>query len=89
MWGSTWLGTAVTRMAGPARQWMWTSFIAQAGVSIALVTQVTRSFGDRAWAPQLASLLLAIIAMHQLAGPPLMRLGLIRAGEVPPPKEKT
>ncbi|UCD74614.1 MAG: cation:proton antiporter [Phycisphaerales bacterium] len=82
LWSSTWLGTAVTRMAGPARGWMWTSFVAQAGVSIALVTQVTHSFGDRDWGLQLSSLLLAIIAIHQLAGPPLMRLGLIRSGEV-------
>lgn len=83
VWASTWLGAKVSKMPGPAERWIWTSFIAQAGVSIALVTQVTRSFGDREWGVQLGSLLLAVIAIHQLIGPPLMRLGLVRAGEIP------
>jgi len=83
LWVSTFAGAAITRLPPPARTWMWTTFIAQAGVSIALVTQVTGSFRNHPWGAQLASLLLAVIAIHQLIGPPLMRLGLIRAGEVP------
>jgi len=90
LWFSTWLGGKITRLENPARSWMWTTFTAQAGVSIALVTQISQSFSEadgHAWSTELASLLLAVIAVHQLLGPPLMRLGLIKAGEVPIEKE--
>lgn len=71
-------------LAGFSREgrWLWTALIPQAGVSIALVMEIGRTFSDQPWGEQLRSLLLAVVAMHELIGPPLMRLGLSRSGEL-------
>lgn len=77
--------TASTRLVGfepPVKRWLWACFISQAGLSIALVGEVRRNLPDAAWAGELATLLLAVITIHELAGPLLMRFGLAKAGEV-------
>ena len=81
LWVSMYVANTLTGLGGAPPKWMWTALVAQAGVSIALVAQVSQTFGDRPWGDQLASLLLAIVAVHQIIGPPLLRLGLIRSGE--------
>ncbi len=77
--------TVSTRIAGfepPAKRWLWASFISQAGLSIALVGEAKRNLGDAPWIVEIGTLLLAVIAIHELIGPLLMRFGLGRAGEV-------
>lgn len=75
------------RVAGvppPVRTWLWTSLIPQAGVTIALAIEVGRTFDGQPWAATLTSLLLAVVTVHELIGPPLMRLGMARCGELSP-----
>ncbi len=81
IWGGTWIGVTGSGPKGSARKWLWTTFVAQAGVTVALASVVRDSFPDHQWADQLASLILAVVAMHQIAGPILMRIGLMRSGE--------
>jgi len=81
LWISMVAANKITPLRGKSPQWMWTALVAQAGVSIALIEQVRSAFGDRSWGMELYSLLLAIVAVHQIIGPPLLRLGLIRAQE--------
>ena len=76
--------TIAARVAGvpaPARTWLWTAFIPQAGISIALATQIGILFAEFEWGPMLSSLRLAKIALLECFGPILLRLGLIKAGE--------
>jgi Kef-type K+ transport system membrane component KefB len=78
--------TAGMRWAGvPARasRWAWTGFIAQAGVSLALAREFEATFAGFPFTATVTTLLVAIIAIHELIGPPLFAWGLRRAGEVP------
>ncbi len=63
------------------RRWLWTAFVPQAGVSLALATIVRDTFADQTFGPPLFNFILATIALHELIGPILMKLGLTRAGE--------
>lgn len=78
----TYLGARLGGLEAPARRWLWTALIPQAGVTVALIASLERSFSDYRWATALTSLLLAIVAIHELVGPLLMRFGLVRSGEV-------
>jgi hypothetical protein len=55
--------------------------VSQAGVSIALASEIHRVFAQQEWATQLQSFMLATIVINEVFGPPLMRLGVMRSGE--------
>jgi len=89
IWSSTWVGARLAGERGPAATWLWTAFVSQAGVSLALASLVASSFEGVDAVAQVYSLLLAAIAIHELVGPVLMKIGLTR-GDVPgdePPDE--
>jgi Kef-type K+ transport system membrane component KefB len=78
--------TPTLRRAGlpePAASLAWTGFIAQAGVSLALVREFEASFGGFDFVAPTVTVLIATIAFHELIGPPLFAWGLRRAGEIP------
>ena len=77
------VGCAWAKVHGTTRSWLWTSMVPQAGVSIALASEARAVLGGEPWADTLLALLLTVVALHELVGPPLLRLGLIRSGEVP------
>jgi len=81
VWGGITLGSRLTSLPAPARHWLWTAFIPQAGIALALATSIEQLFADFSWGAQLSSLLLATIAIFECFGPILLRLGLIKAGE--------
>jgi trehalose-6-phosphate synthase/Kef-type K+ transport system membrane component KefB len=64
-----------------SRTYMWTGLISQAGVTLGFASVVAREFG--AWGANLQTLVVALIAIHELVGPLLFRHGLLRA-TVPP-----
>ena len=69
------LGSAPAGVAG----YGWSGFVAQAGVTLgfaALVEQRLPGIGS-----QVSSATLAVVALNQVAGPILFRLGLLRSGE--------
>jgi len=78
VWVTTDLGCRLAGQGPPLRTWIWTSFIPQAGVSVALITVVRTTFADHAFAVALYSLVLATIAIHELVGPIILRTGLVR-----------
>ncbi len=79
----TWAGTYVgIRMAGgsPAiERYGWTGFVAQAGVTLGMAILIEKSFPE--WGEQLKTLIVAAIALNQIAGPVFFRFGLLKAGE--------
>jgi Kef-type K+ transport system membrane component KefB len=76
------IGCRWSGITGPTRAWLWTSMIPQAGVTIALATEARTALQDEPWTVTLHALLLSVVAIHELLGPPLLRLGLLRSGEV-------
>jgi hypothetical protein len=54
-------------------------FLAQAGVTLGLATIVSARFPT--WGGEVAAIIIAMIAVNQLIGPPLFRFSLVRSGE--------
>ena len=59
---------------------VWMGLVSQAGVTLGLVILVASEFP--AWGVRLQSLMVAMIAIHELIGPVLFRAALGRAGEI-------
>ncbi|MGD2154331.1 MAG: cation:proton antiporter [Gemmatimonadales bacterium] len=77
---STYLAAAAARELPVIRRHAWTGFLAQAGVTLTLATIVRERFA--AWGgEEVAAIVIAMIAVNQLVGPPLFRFSLLRAGE--------
>jgi Kef-type K+ transport system membrane component KefB len=81
--GGTTLGARVAGVEGAPGRWLWTSMIPQAGVALALTVIATDALLEAGFAPAegMETLLLACVAMNQLAGPLALKLGLTRAGD--------
>jgi len=60
----------------------WMAFVTQAGLATGLARQVAALFP--AWGPAFASLIIAVVMLNELVGPPLFRYSLVRAGEAKP-----
>ncbi len=82
VWFGASLGARIGGAPFPARRWAWTAFVPQAGVSLALAIEFRETFDSFAWSSQVYVLLVAIIALNELIGPPLFRFGLARCGEI-------
>ena len=80
MRAGTRLGARIANVAPPVDGLIWMGLVAQAGVTLGLVTLVADEFPD--WGARLQTLIVALIALHQLVGPVLFRNALVRAGEV-------
>ena len=57
----------------------WMPFITQAGVGFALVYEVSEHFPE--WGNQLATIIIAVIILNQVIGPPLFKWSLKLVGE--------
>ncbi|MCC7418472.1 MAG: trehalose-6-phosphate synthase [Acidobacteria bacterium] len=62
-----------------SRRYMWTGLVSQAGITLGFAAVVAREFGG--WGMNLQALVVALIGIHELAGPLLFRRALLRAGE--------
>ena len=78
IWVSTDLACRFVGQEPPLRTWLWTAFVPQAGVSVALIAIVQTTFAGEPFADPLYSLVLSAIAIHELLGPLLLKLGLQR-----------
>jgi hypothetical protein len=74
------LGARISNVEPPVDGLIWMGLVAQAGVTLGLVTVVAREFPE--WGVRLQTLVVALIALHQFVGPVLFRNALVRAGEV-------
>lgn len=59
---------------------VWMGLVSQAGVTLGLTIIIARDFPE--WGPSVQTLMVALIALHELIGPVLFRTALARAGEV-------
>ena len=80
---AAWAGaTAGARLGGlepRARRWIWACLVPQAGVAIALASEVAAAFPGAGWSGPLTALLISCAAFNEIVGPPLMRVALRRA----------
>lgn len=61
-------------------RYLWMGLVPQAGVTVGLASLLARTFPGPG--PAMESLILTLVALHQLAGPLLLRRGLVQSGEV-------
>jgi len=57
----------------------WMPFITQAGVGLGLATLIGSAFPD--WGPQFSTLMIAVIVINQLVGPPIFKFAIHKAEE--------
>ncbi len=76
---STRIGARVAGDKGPVASLAWMGFLSQAGVTLGIANMVRERFD--VWGADVAIVIIAMIAVHELIGPPIFRYALIRAGE--------
>lgn len=76
---STYLGAVLAGDPAPIRRYAWMGFLAKAGVTLGLANMVRERFTP--WGDEVAAVIIAMIAVNQLIGPPLFRFALNSAGE--------
>ena len=76
---STYLGARIVGDPPAIQRYAWMGFMAQAGVTLGIANIVGERFPT--WGLQVATIIIATIAVNQLVGPPAFRWILIRAGE--------
>jgi Kef-type K+ transport system membrane component KefB len=79
LWASTYLGASLVGDPPVLRHHAWMGFLAQAGVTLGIANIVRERFP--VWGVQVAAIIIAMIAVNQLVGPPAFRWALVRAGE--------
>jgi Trk K+ transport system NAD-binding subunit/Kef-type K+ transport system membrane component KefB len=57
----------------------WMAYITQAGISLGLVTVVAGNFSE--WGLEFATIIIAVIVLNQVVGPPLFKWAISRVGE--------
>ncbi len=80
IWTGTRVGGRVTGSTGPDVRLLWRALVPTAGVTLGLAAVVAAEQG--AWGSRLDALVIAVVALNQLAGPILFRAALAQAGEI-------
>jgi Kef-type K+ transport system membrane component KefB len=76
---STKVGARLAGDSGPVARHAWMGFLSQAGVTLGIANIVRDRFD--VWGADVATVIIAMIAVHELIGPPIFRYALIRARE--------
>jgi Kef-type K+ transport system membrane component KefB len=79
------IGVRAARAEGVVRRWLPFGALPQAGVSVGLAVLIERHFTT--WGGGARALILSVITINELIGPVLLRVALVRAGEVGKRKE--
>ena len=80
IWFSSRLGASYAGIGPPNGSLVWMGLISQAGVTLGLTLLVAGEYPS--WGSTIQTLMVALIALHQFAGPVLFRAALARAGEI-------
>jgi Kef-type K+ transport system membrane component KefB len=86
LWASTYLGASVAGDPPVLRRHAWMGFLAQAGVTLGIANIIRERFP--VWGMHVAAIIIAMIAVNQLVGPPAFRWALVRAGESHVPDQR-
>lgn len=80
IWAGARTGVRRAGLAATPAAMTWMALISQAGVTLGLTIIVASEFPG--WGTRVQTLVVAMIALHELVGPILFRIGLARAGEI-------
>jgi len=80
IWAGARIGARAAGLTGPPSRLAWMGLVSQAGVTLGLAILIANEFPG--WGDRLQTLVVALIAIHELVGPVLFRIALVRAGEV-------
>ena len=78
-WAGATVGARVTDSPTPVIRYGWMGLISQAGVTLGLSLLVAREFPT--WGTQFVAVTTAVIIVHLLLGPVLLKIALTRAGD--------
>jgi Kef-type K+ transport system membrane component KefB len=70
----------VPGVAPEVSQLAWMGLVSQAGVTLGLTIIVASEFGE--WGARVQTLMVSLIALHEMIGPVMFRAALARAGEI-------
>jgi Kef-type K+ transport system membrane component KefB len=79
LWFATYFGARLVKDPPVIRRHAWMGFLAQAGVTLGIANLIRENFP--VWGGSVATVIIAMIAVNQLLGPPAFRWALVRAGE--------
>lgn len=79
LWLSTYAGARLVQDPPIIRRTAWMGFLAQAGVTLGIAGMIREDFPI--WGDSVATVIIAMIAVNQLIGPPAFRWAVVRAGE--------
>lgn len=85
VWVGSTVGARVAKAPPVVRRYGWLGFMSQAGITIGLAGLVGERFGEAG--VTLETLIIAGVAVHELAGPILLKLGLGLGRELPLPSQ--
>jgi Kef-type K+ transport system membrane component KefB len=80
IWTGIRLGTSLAPVEPVVKRYAWLGLISQAGVTLALASILARAFPG--WGEGIQTLIVAMIALHEMLGPIGFQLALSRAGEL-------
>ncbi len=80
IWAATRAGVRYARIAPATGRLVWKGLVSQAGVTLGLTLIVAGEYPG--WGATLQTLMVGLIAIHQLVGPVLFRTALASAGEI-------
>jgi len=79
LWMSTHLATRIVKDPPVIHRFAWMGFVAQAGVTLGIANLIRENFP--VWGDSVATVIIAMIAVNQLVGPPAFRWAVVKAGE--------
>ncbi|NDY71468.1 potassium transporter TrkA [Desulfobacter hydrogenophilus] len=77
------LGGCLAGIGAQSSRTYWMAFITQAGVGLALAKEVGIEFPQ--WGPSFSTLIISVIILNEIVGPPLFKLAIKRMKEDHPP----
>jgi Kef-type K+ transport system membrane component KefB len=80
IWGSMKIGAKYAGIGPPIGNMVWMGMVSQAGVTLGLTLIIAGEYPT--WGTAVQTLVVSLIALHQLTGPVLFRNALARAGEI-------
>ena len=79
--GGTWLGGYVSKVSPKTRKYLGVTLLPQAGVAVGLVLIAHENPAFKIYGDMMINIVLASVAINEIAGPPLASLAIRRAGE--------
>ncbi len=77
---ATYLGAYLSKAPPTILKYSWTGFLTNAGLTLSIVIIIENTFPD--WGSILMAFVISVIAINQIVGPVLFKLGLDKSGEI-------